>query len=112
MADAQSIGKTYEKRPRYFKKDFSWEQSNGIMDGVASAVRGIYIEANVSTQPSTFEKRRYDSMEINGTFFKLALQYVAREGNDKDKVVAQLRPIGSVDYKFAKLDEVVRAAMR
>ena len=112
MAEVQSVRKTYEKGPGLLRRVYSWEQSNAIMERVITAVQGIYIEADISRQPSSFERRRYDSITVRGGFFELALEYVAHEGKRKDKVVARLIPIGHVDYGFTRLDEVVRHAMR
>lgn len=113
MAEVKSIGTTYEKRPGLFRSSYSWEQSNAIMEDVISAVLGVYGEAHVSRQrSSSLDKNRCVSAVADGHFFEVVLEYVAREGNDKDKVVARLRPRGPVNDKFTRLDEVVRQAMK
>ena len=102
----------YVRQPGFLKSDFSWEQSNAIMDRVLGALQDATYPVVSQKIPSTFERRRYDSMNIKGEFFQVALQYVAPEGKEKGKVVADLTLNGPADTRHTALNDVVSAAMR
>lgn len=102
----------YVRHPGFLKSDFSWEQSNAIMNKVLGALQNANYPVVSRKNPSILERRRYDSMAIEGEFFQLALQYVAPEGKEKGKVVAELTLNGPADNRYTTLNEVVTAAIR
>ena len=101
----------YTKQPGLLRKDFSWQQSNAIIeDGIARLGQRYVI--NVSYERSPIESRRIDTATVNGDFFTVVLRYVPRDGKIKAAVRAELTPKENTDSeKIRELEEVVRTAI-
>ncbi|MBI2655976.1 hypothetical protein HYX06_06155 [Candidatus Woesearchaeota archaeon] len=104
MAEIKTTEISYSREPGVFKKDFSWDQSNAIIDNVVASFERLYGSGlRVVRSPSLFDGRRCEYATMGTGFFNVNVTYHPPESKKKARVVATITPPEDLTTKEEEL---------